>query len=322
MTKKKKVLITGIAGFVGSHLARRLYADFELHGFHIDGNLGNLAGMAEGIHLYKCDLLDSETLSGVVARVRPDVLFHLAAFSAPSLSVAAPHETLRVNVFSTLNLLEAVRHNSAHTVVVNIGSGDEYGDVRPQDLPITEATELRPVNPYAVSKVAQDMLGFQYFKSYGVKVVRCRPFNHYGARQSEHFAAPAFAKQIAAIEAGLSEENTIKVGNLESARDFLDVRDVVSAYTLLMEKGVYGEVYNICSGRPVKIRTMLETLLSFSKVKIDVSVDPARIRPNEVITSVYGDNARLSSLGWSPRISLEEGLKDLLKYWRLRSAGV
>ncbi len=309
-----KVLITGIAGFVGSHLSERLHGKTELSGIHIDDNLNNISGLS-GLRLFKCDLLDYKSTVEVLEKASPQYIFHLAAQSAPSISVADPGGTLKINIFSTLNLLEAVLKTVPEAVVLNIGSGDEYGNVLPEDLPIKESAEFKPTNPYAVSKVAADMLAFQYWKSRSLKVIRCRPFNHLGPRQSDRFVASAFAKQIAEIEAGLKKEKTLKTGSLEASKDFLDVRDVVRAYEFLMDNGEYGDVYNICSGKAVKIRELLDTLLSFSSEKIEVMQDVSRLRSGDS-NIVYGDCSRIKALGWSPEYGLEDGLRALLDFWR------
>lgn len=312
----RKFLITGIAGFAGSHLAERLSGRFEVWGTCIDDNRENIKGIPS-LNLVHCNLLDRERVIEVVRSVKPDGVFHLAAQSIPSLSVERPGETLNINIFSTLNLLEAVAECAPEAVFLNIGSGDEYGDIRPEELPLKETSELRPLNPYSVSKVTTDLLSFQYWKTKGVKTVRCRPFNHFGARQPDRLVASSFAKQIAEIEAG-ARDKKIKVGNLEAARDFLHVKDVASAYELLIEKGAYGEVYNVSSGTPIMIKEILGILLSFTDEKIEVVEDPARVRAKE-IPCVYGDNSKLRTLGWSHEYDIKDGLKDLLDFWRERS---
>lgn len=313
----KKVLITGVAGFAGSHLAEELIGTSEVWGIHLDGDLRNLE--VEGVKLLKCDLLDADCVSEAVSKARPDYVFHLAAISAPFFSFTHPGETLSVNIFSTLNVLEAVSAHAPGAVVVNIGSGDEYGDIDERELPIREAAELRPMNPYAVSKVTQDMLGFQYWKSKGVRVIRCRPFNHFGPRQSDIFVASAFAWLVAEAEAGICAEKAIKVGNLQGAKDFLYVKDVISAYVLLSEKGAPGEVYNICSGSVVRIQEIAEKLAGMSKEKIEIVEDPGKKRPSDT-RLIYGSNEKLKRLGWSQRYSVDEGLSALLEYWRKRVA--
>lgn len=312
-------MITGIAGFVGSHMATELSAKAEVWGTHLDGDVSNLDGI-DGINLLKCDLIDSGRVRKVLDEVRPDVIVHLAAQSVPAHSVRNPADTLNTNIFSTLNIFESAAEACPGAVILNIGSCEEYGDTRPGTVPLVETAELRPTNPYAVSKVTQDMLGFQYWKSRGLKVLRCRPFNHFGPRQSPVFVASSFAKQIAEIEAGIKPDRVMRVGNLGAARDFLYVKDVVSAYLMLTEKGAYGEVYNVCSGVPTMIREIAHTLLSLANVKIEIIEDSTLIRASETMV-VYGDAARLRSLGWSPQCPLAEGLRSLLDFWRTKLGG-
>lgn len=299
-------------------MATELSGKAEVWGTHLDGDVSNLDGI-DGINLLKCDLLDAGRVREVLNEARPDVIVHLAAQSVPAHSVSSPAPTLNTNIFSTLNILESAAQACPDAVILNIGSCEEYGDTRPGTVPLSETAELRPTNPYAVSKVAQDMLGFQYWKSKGLKVVRCRPFNHFGPRQSPVFVASSFARQIAEIEAGIKTERVMRVGNLGAARDFLYVKDVVDAYLLLSEKGVYGEVYNVCSGVPTMIREIAHTLLSLANVKIDIIEDSTLVRASETMV-VYGDGAKLKALGWSPQCSLAEGLGSLLDFWRARCA--
>lgn len=314
----KRVLITGISGFAGSHLAEDLAGRCEVWGTYLEDDLTNLSGV-QGVRLLKFDLLDYKGVSEAVSKARPDAVFHLAAVSAPSYSFTHPGETLNVNIFSTLNILEAVSAHAPGAVVVNVGSGDEYGEADEKELPVKETAQFRPVNPYAVSKVTQDLLGFQYWKSKGVKVIRCRPFNHFGPRQSEAFVASAFAKQVAEVEAGLTREKAIKTGNLEAAKDFLYVKDVVSAYVLLSERGEPGEAYNICSGSVVKIREIAERLVGLSTEKISIVEDTGRKRPTDA-RLLYGSNEKIKRLGWERRYGLDEGLRALLDFWRKRIA--
>lgn len=310
----RKVLITGIAGFVGSHLAERLAPRFDVWGTRIDGNAANLSGI-EGVNLVKCDLLDRKAVEEVMERTRPDFVFHLAAQSMPSFSFNHPEETLKTNIFSTLNIFETVLKYAPGAVVLNIGSGDEYGDAASDILPVSEKAELKPLNPYAVSKVTQDLLAFQYWRSRALKVVRARPFNHFGPRQSDSFVTSEFARQIAEIEAGIRKEKAIEVGNLGTAKDFLDVRDVVAAYELLVEKGSLGEAYNVCSGRATSIKEIAETLISFSPEEIMIKEDPSRRRPTET-AAIYGDASKLRTLGWAPKYTLRESLESIIEYWR------
>lgn len=310
----RRVLITGIAGFAGSHLAEMLSGKAEVWGTCLDDNFENISGVA-GLKLVRCDLLDPAMVEAALEQARPDAIFHLAGQSVPSLSFGAPAETLRINIFSTLNLFEAVLSKAPGALIVNIGSGDEYGEVLLEELPVKEGAELRPMNPYAVSKVTQDLLAFQYNRSRNLRVVRCRPFNHYGPRQAPTLVTSAFAKQVAEIEAGIKTEKVLKVGSLEASKDFLYVKDVVAAYELLAREGEAGEVYNICSGTPIKIQTILDTLLLLTDEKIEVVTDTARLRSKEAPV-LYGDPGRLKRLGWAPACTLEQGLSETLDYWR------
>lgn len=310
----RKVLITGIAGFAGSHLAEELSGKREVWGIDRADKHPNLSGLP-GINVIKCDMLDSMAVLNVVERIRPDFIVHLAAQPSPALSITMPEETFKINVFSTLNIFEAVKKASLETVVLNISTCEVYGNIDADDLPIREAAQFKPTTPYAVSKITQDLLGYQYWKSGGLKVIRCRPFHHFGPRQADNFVTAAFAKQIAGIEADKKRERVLNVGNLEAARDFLYVKDVVSAYDILMSKGEYGEAYNICSGKAVKIREILDILLSFSKERIEVVQDKTKLRSNDV-NVIYGDASKLKTLGWSAKCRIEDGLKALLDYWR------
>jgi GDP-4-dehydro-6-deoxy-D-mannose reductase len=250
-----------------------------------------------------------------VGEIQPDYIFHLAAQSFVPSSFADPWDTLENNIRSQLNLLEAGRQSGRQIRFLVVGSNEEYGAPAAGELPQTEQSPLRPSNPYAVSKVGQDFLGLQYYLAYGVPVVRVRPYNHTGPKQSTRFVVPAFASQIARIEAGL-QEPLMRVGNLDASRDFLDVRDIVRAYHLAVTDGEPGEVYNLASGRPQSIRALLETLLSYSEASIRVERDPARYRPVDV-SVVYGSAKKFHRrTGWEPRIPFEQTLRDTLAYWR------
>lgn len=314
MKRTDRVLITGVSGFVGSHLAEELSGRCVLFGMDIADNPENTASIKD-LNFMKCDLLDCAAVDEAMRNLKPDRVFHLAGQSAPSLSFADPAATMRINIFSALNLFESLAKYSPDAQIVNIGSGDEYGAIRPDELPVREDAELRPGNPYAVSKAAQDMLAYQYRLTRGLKIVRCRPFNHIGPRQAPNFAPSAFAKQIAEIEAGKTAGNAVLVGNLDAQRDFLDVRDVASAYETLSEKGDVETVYNICSGRPVKIGRILEILISESKVPVMITEDPSRMRPTDTPV-IYGDASRIKKLGWSPKYAIEDTLRSTLDYWR------
>lgn len=312
------ILITGVGGFVGGHLLQQIQAatpDADLHGTALPGASGT-----PGVTSHEIDLKDERAVHDLLAAVRPDHIYHLAAQASPRRSFNIPWETLENNIRSQLNLFLACLSLNIKPRILVISSAEIYGAVRPEQQPLNEETPLRPNNPYAVSKVAQDVLGLQYHLSHRLPIVRVRPFNHFGPGQSEGFVAPDFAMQIARIEAGL-QEPVILVGNLSAERDFTDVRDVVRAYRLLMERGIPGEVYNVASGRATSIQKLLETLLKHSSAAIQVQTDPARMMPVDTPV-IRGDATRLhEATGWQPTISFENSLRDLLDDCRRRATG-
>ncbi len=313
-----RALITGAGGFVGGHLSTYLLAhtDWELRGTVFPRPVTEQP-TERRLRLQYADLRDAEGVRALVEEIQPHYVFHLAAQSFVPASFADPWDTLENNIRAQLNLLEAVRRSGRRARILVIGSNEEYGAPEPGELPQTEESPLRPNNPYAVSKVAQDFLGLQYYLAYDLPVLRVRPFNHTGPGQSPRFVVPAFASQIARIEAGL-QEPVLKVGNLEAARDFTDVRDVVRAYHLAVTRGEPGEVYNVASGEARSIQGLLEELLSYSEVEIQVETDPERYRPVDVPV-VYGNAGKFrQQTGWEPCIPFEQTLQDTLNYWRER----
>ena len=270
-----RALITGISGFVGSHLAEYLLAhtDWQVSGT-VYGKVDNIVHIQDRLKLYPAELSRLEVVRFIVEDSRPDYIFHLAAQPISWMSRQDPWFTLENNIRSQLNILEAVVQLGLESRVLVIGSGEEYGLVSAADLPIDEETPLRPANPYAVSKVAQDYLGLQYYLGNGVQTVRIRSFNHIGPRQRQGFVAADFAAQIAEIEAGRRPPQ-MTVGALDVARDFSDVRDVVRGYTLAITEGEPGEVYNLGAGQAFTIRALLETLIQYSGRAIEVVQDPA-----------------------------------------------
>lgn len=311
-----RALITGAGGFVGGHLCEYLLAhtDWQLLGVVYPQPV-EAQPAAPRLRLVHADLRDPATVKALIEDAQPDFILHLAAQAFVPTSFADPWDTLENNIRSQLNLLEAIRQAGRETRVLVVGSNEEYGTPAPGELPQTEDSPLRPNNPYAVSKVAQDMLGLQYFLAYGVPVVRVRPFNHTGPGQSPNFVVPAFASQIARIEAGW-QEPVMQVGNLEAARDFSDARDIVRGYYLAVTQGEPGEVYNLASGRARTVQEVLDTLLDYSRAEICVERDPARYRPVDVPV-VYGSAEKLRRrTGWQVEIPFEQTLRDTLEYWR------
>ena len=313
----ERVLITGISGFVGSHLADFLLSkNVEVNGIiRWRSQLRNILHIKDKITLLEGDIRDSFSIIKILRELDPDYIFHLAAQSFVPTSWRAPQETLETNIIGTVNLLEAARVSDCEARIQVCGSSEEYGLVFPDEVPIKETNPLRPMSPYGVSKVASDLLGFQYHRSYGLKIVRTRAFNHTGPRRGEPFVVSNFAKQIADIEKGLCPP-IISVGNLDAQRDFSDVRDVTRAYWQSLQKGEFGEVYNICSEKTWTIKWVLDFLLSKSKVDIKVKEDPARLRPSDV-QILQGDCSKFRKrTGWTAKIPFEQTVEDTLDYWR------
>ncbi|MGC9359125.1 MAG: GDP-mannose 4,6-dehydratase [Anaerolineae bacterium] len=316
-----RALVTGMTGFVGQHLVRCLLREtpWEIGGVaHGEERLAD--DLADKVRAYSADLRDPEAARHILADWRPDVVFHLAALAKAGASFRNPWRTLETNTRIQLNVLEGMVAETPSARILVVGSSDEYGMVRAEDLPCDEQTPLRPANPYAVSKLTQDMLGLQYHLSAGLDVVRVRPFNHTGPGQAEGFVVPDFARQVAAIEAG-QQEPVMRVGNLEAERDMTDVRDVVRAYLLLAQQGVSGEVYNIGSGEAHAIHEVLDLLLELSKAPIRVEPDPARMRPSDVPRVVCNAGKLASLTGWAPSIPFARTIADVLDDWRARVRG-
>jgi len=270
------------------------------------------------ITLIESDLRDVSSARALVEEARPDLLFHLAAQSFVGTSWQAPVETLTTNIIGQVNLLEAMRALRISPRFLAVGTSEEYGLTLPGELPIREDNPLRPLSPYAVSKVGQDMLAYQYFRSYGLPIVRSRAFNHSGPRRGDVFVESNFARQVAEIEAGLREP-VIYVGDLSPRRDYSDVRDIVRGYWMLLEGGTPGEVYNLASGKSWAIQAVLDFLLARSTTKsIAVKTDPARLRPSDVMV-LEGDATKIANaVGWKTEIPFEQTLTELLDYWRAR----
>ena len=315
----KRCLITGVSGFVGSYLAELLLdKGMEVYGtIRWRSRMDNIESIKDKIHFIDADIKDAHSMQNVIDKAYPDFIFHLAAQSFVLSSWHAPAETLTTNIIGNLNLLEAIRKYDCEPLIQIAGSSEEYGMVYPNEVPIKETNPLRPMSPYGVSKVTQDLLSRQYYMSYGLKVVVTRAFNHTSARRGEVFVTSNFAKQVAEIEKG-AKKPIIYVGNLAALRDWTDVRDVVKAYWLAVTKCDYGEVYNICSGKTRTVQSVLDLLLGMSEKNITVKQDPARMRPSDV-EILQGDYSKFGNkTGWKPKIPFEKTMKDLLDYWRER----
>ena len=319
-----KVLITGITGFVGSHMADLMLhrQDVELFGTRRWSSrmnfLEHIEDLEKRINLITCNILDPVSVFEVVDKIRPHWIFHFAAESFVAPSWDMPHIYVNTNVNGTLNFLEAMRKLQLKETRFHVaGSGEEYGLVHEHELPITELSELRPVNPYAVSKVAQDLMCYEHFKSYGLHVVRTRAFNHEGPRRDKVFALPTFAYQIARIEKGL-QEPIIQVGSVAAKRNWTDVRDMVKAYALAVEKCEPGELYLIGSNRVLTVQECLEKLIGLSTCadSIRVQEEPSRVRPTDVPLLIGRYDKFVERTEWQPEIEFERTLVDTLDYWR------
>ena len=303
-------LVTGIGGFVGPYLAEHLLSSAH----EVFGIERNPKSKVVGCRVFACDVLDSAKVSGIVKSCRPDFVFHLAAVSSVGKSFEEPEFTMRVDVEGTKNVLEAVSQHSPKAVVLVVSSAHVYGI--PKQLPISETQGINPISRYAKSKVEKEKEALGYFRSRGLKVIISRSFNHVGPGQPPGFICSDFAKQIADIEKGA--EPIIKVGNLSARRDFTDVRDIVKAYSLSLQRCTPGEIYNVCSGRAYSARQVLDMLLKMSDKKIKVIEDKSAKKGD--IPSMLGDSSKfVKATGWKPEIQFEKTLGDVLDYWRSRS---
>jgi len=316
-----RVLITGITGMVGSHLADYILARHpfvEVHGLiRWRSSREHLAAISDRVTLHEADLRDLASLISMLRKARPDRIFHLAAQSYVTTSFTAPADTLATNVIGTTNLLDAIRFCDLDPMVHICSSSEVYGQVRPDEVPIRETNPFRPASPYAVSKVGEDMIALQYYLSYGLRTLRTRMFTHTGPRRGDVFAESSFAKQIAEVEAGL-RSNTIRVGNLDSVRTLADVRDAVRAYWLLLERCPPGEVYNIGGVTTMTVGELLEILKSMARCRIEHAVDPSLLRPSDVTLQIPDISKFANATGWAPEIPVEQTLRDLLDYQRVR----
>lgn len=308
--------MTGAGGFAGSHLLRLLanHTDWQLFGCY--RTQVDLRPQDRVVPIV-ADLTERAQADEAVRRSQPEVVFHLAAMSSPHLSFSQPLTVITNNVSAQLNLLEAIRQYRPEAKVLIVGSGDEYGTVKPEELPVREDTPLRPTSPYSVSKVCQDFLALQYHLAYGLYILRLRPFNHIGPGQEDAFVVASFSRQIAEIEAGIRQP-VIMVGNLQTKRDFTDVRDIARAYYLAIGRCQPGEVYNVGSGVAHSIAQVLSTLQELSGLKVTIRTDPSRLRPADVPAVVADCTKFRMATGWEPSISFEQSLRDTLDYWRER----
>jgi len=300
----KKALITGASGFVGKHLIKELQnKGYQIIPTDVIGSEVNM------------DLTDSKKVWEIINFFKPNFIFHLAGIAFVPTSWQDPRFVFDVNTIGSLNIFEAVRKIGINPIIQIACSSEEYGEVHSNEIPINEKNPLRPLSPYGVSKVAMDLLGYVYFKSYGMKIIRTRAFNHEGYGRGEVYSTSAFCKQAVMIEKGL-QEPVISHGNLDAQRDFTDVRDMARAYRLAVEKGEPGEVYNIGSGVKHTIKEVLETVRKYSTVKFKDVLDPEKIRPADVMVLMADSKKFRQKTNWNPIFNLDDMIKECLRYWR------
>ena len=314
---KKRIVITGISGFVAGHFLDYLYdtdIECEILGMDCCSPKYDFSKYISkfSIHFSIIDLMDKNGLKELLADFNPDYVLHLASYSSVAYSWAHPSESFSNNSLIFLNLVDSIREVNANCRILSVGSSEEYGDVKHSDLPIRESQAVDPISPYAVARVSQELLSKAYVKAYGMNIILTRSFNHIGPRQDDRFVVPSFIKRIVDIKKSGNKEGTIETGDLSIIRDFVDVRDVVEAYYLLLEKGVPGEVYNICSGKAVKLSEIIEIVSAELNLIISTKVNPAYIRPGdnkEIVGSPYKIE---SELGWKARRNIKETICDMV----------
>lgn len=308
-----RALVIGGGGFVGPYLVNHLHEDLGYEVF-VTKTVKEQLTLSNAV-IYDCDILDKSQITEVLEKVRPDYIFHLAAQSSVSVSWKNPALTIDVNVKGSINVLDAVRELDYKPRILLIGSGEEYGHIKQEECPIAEDTVLRPGNIYAATKSCQNMLGGIYAAAYDMDVMMVRAFNHIGPNQTPVFVVADFCKQVAEIEKG-KKEPVMYVGNLSAKRDFTDVRDVVRAYALLVEKGVGGETYNVGTGHALAIQQILDRIIALSEKHIEVKVDAAKLRPVDVPVIEPDISKIRECTGWTPQIDLNQTLQETLDYWR------
>lgn len=314
----RKILITGIGGSGGSYLAEYIlenHPSIEVHGiarWH-STTQNNLFQIAGKIHVHEVDLLDWSSLVCVLEKVRPDAIFHLAAHANVRTSFITPHAVLQNNILGTSNLFEAVRLTKLDPWIQLCSTSEVYGQVHPDEVPIREGAAFRPASPYAVSKAAQDLLGWTYFVSYKMRIIRTRMFAYLNPRRADLFAT-SFARQIARIEKGLQKE--LLHGNLASVRTIIDVRDAMRAYWEALLYCEPGEAYNIGGATTLTVGEFLQRLIHLSGRKIPTRLDPGLVRPADVTLQIPDVSKFVKTTGWKPQYSFDESLQNLLDYWR------
>lgn len=311
-----KILVFGITGFAGTsmyHLLNRidgnhLYGTFR----HSTGNR-NIADNYRRATLIECDINDVYSIENVLSESQPDIIFHFASYVSVINSFKNPLPIFQTNIIGTTNLLEGIKKIVPKAKILIPGSAEQYGRVPEDKMPIKEIYPLNPVNPYAISKKAQEEIGFHYFNHIGLNIYFTRTFHYTGPRQPLGFVCSDIVKQVVDVEVGKTE--CVKVGNLDARRDFTDIRDVVNAYWIITNNGKAGEVYNVCTGKSIKIQDILDKLIIHSGKHVLVEIDKNKLRQSDVPDFV-GDNTKLRSIGWMPQYTIDDSLNELLEWWR------
>ena len=314
LSSPTSVLITGGTGFVGSHLVEALINSGNKNIFvtNYSPEAGYVGKLLPKENIIQIDLTDRESTFSLIKKLQPSHIYHLASIAVVGGSFEKASQIFQNNISLQLNILEAIRQFCPNSRTLIVGSGAEYGKTKPGES-INEQTLLNPIDPYAVSKVTQDLLALSYFHSYNLDIIRARPFNHIGERQTTDFAIPSFVSQIVEIENG--KRDKLRVGNLDAIRDFTDVKDVVKAYILLMNQAVTGEVYNIASHTGYSMKEVLDIMIKLAKIDVKIEQDPARMRPSD-IPNMSVNIEKLSALGWKPEIHIEQSLARIFAQWR------
>jgi GDP-4-dehydro-6-deoxy-D-mannose reductase len=307
----KRILIIGVNGFVGTHLCNELINNgYECYGADINDN--NF--YVKGVSFCKLDILNVNLIESVIDNIKPDYVINLAAISSVKLSWDIPQKTFEINVNGTINILEAIRKSELKTRILLIGSSEQYGSID-YSRPVEEDRELNALNPYGISKATQEKVAKLYSKVYNMEIIMVRAFNHIGPGQGKGFVIPDFCSQLVEIEKGIKEP-ILSVGNLSAERDFTDVRDIVKAYRLLLEKGIPGEVYNVGSGEVFSIQHLLEELVKISEMKITIEKDVSKFRAIDTPRIVCNNTKLINDTGWYRGYSITRSLKDIFDYWR------
>jgi GDP-4-dehydro-6-deoxy-D-mannose reductase len=323
--RAKSYLITGFSGFVGRYFFEYLHQIQEKADiFGIDIAKPSFDFKRRGninARFSKFDLLDRNKIKEVIVKSQPDFILHLASFSSVASSWQKPDSSFNNNTNIFLNLIEVVRETGIKCKVLSVGSSEEYGFVGKKDIPISESARLNPISPHAVARVSQELLSRIYVEGYGLNIIMTRSFNHIGPRQNDLFVVPSFVKQMVNIKRKKRGVGVLRTGDLKIVRDFLDVRDVVRAYHMILHKGKRGEIYNICSGRGVALKRLVDYIANYLMIKVVPRVDRSLIRPNDN-PIIIGSNKKIrDELGWSPKIPLEESIADICDYWERNNRG-